>query len=323
MPELENQSTTPEPETDNQELGTTKSLFGENEDQIGEDPYPEFQPNEHPDEIIEGEEEPAAEEPEVNTPQYYTPEEMRTLSEEEIDTSRIPPEMLPFYKAIQGNYTRKHQALSDAARNFQQSQAAPQKAPATLDEAFQRDPQGTLTEIDNTISELTKEANAKADTDPFGAVKLQNKVLQLQQVKDNYRGKIVQAQQQYHQVEALRSEYLHEVSAIPDFESKHVKLTEFAIKELGYTEQELAALADPVNTGRLAAKFVKSLNAMYDKVHGASDSAQTKQVKTTPQPFLRTSGGGQPQPAAPNMGKLFRQAKESGDWTRYLRAKGY
>lgn len=320
MPDLENKPT-PEPDTDNQDVGTTTSLFGTPEDE----PTEEFEPAIEPDQIIEGEDAADAGEPAVEgAPAPYTVEEMRSLSEEEIDTTRIPPEMLPFYKAIQGNYTRKHQALAEAARSMQQVQAQPpQREPASLDEAFERDPARVLNEIDKSIEDLTREANNKADADPFGAVKLQNKVLQLNQLKDNYRGRIFQAQQQFQQVEALRTGYLQDVAQIPDFESKHLRLTDFAVNELGYTEQELALLADPVRTGRLAGKFVKSLNAMYDKLHGVSDSAQNKQVKGTPPPLLRTSGGAPPTSSQPNMSKLFKQAKTSGDWTGYLKAKGY
>ena len=45
-------------------------------------------------------------------PQYYTKEEMQELGLEKLDPKRIPPELVPFYKSMQADYTRKTQALA-------------------------------------------------------------------------------------------------------------------------------------------------------------------------------------------------------------------
>lgn len=62
---------------------------------------------------------------EVVTPQepqtnYYTPEEMKTLQVDGIDTSRIPPEMVPLYQAMQAPITRKSQELSEQMKTLEQ-----------------------------------------------------------------------------------------------------------------------------------------------------------------------------------------------------------
>ena len=57
--------------------------------------------------------------PETN---YYTPEELRTLQVDGIDTSRIPPEMQPLYQAMQAPITRKSQELSEQMRTLEQGQ---------------------------------------------------------------------------------------------------------------------------------------------------------------------------------------------------------
>ncbi len=54
---------------------------------------------------------------------YYSPEEMRTLQVDGIDTSRIPPEMQPLYQAMQAPITRKSQELSEKMKGLEQGQA--------------------------------------------------------------------------------------------------------------------------------------------------------------------------------------------------------
>lgn len=46
----------------------------------------------------------------------YTPEEIREIGLEKLDPKRLPPELLPYYKSLQGDYTRKTQQLADERR---------------------------------------------------------------------------------------------------------------------------------------------------------------------------------------------------------------
>lgn len=48
----------------------------------------------------------------------YTPQEMRALDWEQVDTSRIPPEQMPFYKSMQAAFTKKRQAQADELRKL-------------------------------------------------------------------------------------------------------------------------------------------------------------------------------------------------------------
>ncbi|WP_457641451.1 hypothetical protein [Persephonella sp.] len=43
---------------------------------------------------------------------YYTAEEMKELGIDKLDPNKIPPELIPFYKSMQADYTRKTQALA-------------------------------------------------------------------------------------------------------------------------------------------------------------------------------------------------------------------
>ena len=49
-------------------------------------------------------------------PKYYTPEEISELGLEKLDPNRLHPELVPFYKSMQADYTRKTQALAEERR---------------------------------------------------------------------------------------------------------------------------------------------------------------------------------------------------------------
>ena len=51
---------------------------------------------------------------------YYTPEEMRELSVDDINTSKIPPEMQALYKAMQAPITKKNQELAEKRKALEQ-----------------------------------------------------------------------------------------------------------------------------------------------------------------------------------------------------------
>jgi len=73
-------------------------------------------------------EETGTEEPE-GQPQY-TPEEIREIGLDKLDPKRLPPELLPYYKSLQGDYTRKTQQLADERRILEAAKAKGQAEPA-------------------------------------------------------------------------------------------------------------------------------------------------------------------------------------------------
>lgn len=66
--------------------------------------------SEETDESDEGEEK--------NGKTFYTNDEMRSLDWSKIDTSRIPPELQPFYKSMQASYTKKRQSEVEELRKL-------------------------------------------------------------------------------------------------------------------------------------------------------------------------------------------------------------
>lgn len=65
------------------------------------------------------------------TDRPYTPEEIRAMGIDKLDPSRLPPELLPFYKSMQAGFTRKMQELADERRILRaaEGETVPPKEP--------------------------------------------------------------------------------------------------------------------------------------------------------------------------------------------------
>ena len=66
-----------------------------------------------------GEQPEGQEETKEEKPDYYTPEEIRELGIDRLDPNRIPPELLPWYKSMQADYTKKTQALAEERKTVE------------------------------------------------------------------------------------------------------------------------------------------------------------------------------------------------------------
>lgn len=104
---------------------------------------------------------------EPQAPSYYTPEEMRTLQVDGIDTSRIPPEMVPLYQAMQSPITRKSQELSQKLKTLGQGQTPPQE---TQQPNVPQQPQGPSIDemaVDVTLNKLGLQAKPEPWEDGY------------------------------------------------------------------------------------------------------------------------------------------------------------
>ena len=82
------------------------------------------------------------------TQQPYTPEEVKEIGIEKLDPNRIPPELQPFYKSMQADYTRKTMAIKDKERalqtlQLQQQPVKPQTPPTAPESLTQGNAQAT------------------------------------------------------------------------------------------------------------------------------------------------------------------------------------
>jgi len=117
-------------------------------------------------------------------PTYYTPEEMKTLQVDGIDTSRIPPEMRALYQAMQSPITRKSQELSQMKRDLEQGQNAPLQEPTQSQQQNQASQQPSVDEVvvNHTLQKLGLKEKPDVWEDGY-----ENYVLELADTRRDYR----------------------------------------------------------------------------------------------------------------------------------------
>ncbi|MEW6096762.1 MAG: hypothetical protein AB1567_09595 [bacterium] len=207
----------------------------------------------------------------VETPEgksYYTPEEMGNLDPAKVDTSRIPPEHLPFYKAMQSGWNEKYMSLAEERRTFKKEQEAfkaqqAQSQPKSLEEAYFQNPAEVLAYLDSQIGVKQQEG----DIDE--ANRLINAKLNLIAKRQEYTESMLKQREEEGRIVA-------DIKAqIPDFEIKASKIGEFAKKELGLTEDDILTLTNP-RLGKTAVRIITAINKIYD-LHNADKNLQKKE----------------------------------------------
>ena len=134
---------------------------------VEDDEQPEGTPNEQQ----QAQQPPTGEQP---GKQFYSPEEMRTLDFEQIDTSRIPPEMVPVYKALQASYTRNNQQVVEMRKQLEaqatmRQQQVPQPAPQQQVAPEPPNPKAYYEKL-NAVAQKSVEANLQEKYDEFNPV---------------------------------------------------------------------------------------------------------------------------------------------------------
>lgn len=229
----------------------------------------------------------AAKQPATETPekQYYTAEEMRNLDPTKVDTSRIPPEQLPFYKSLYANWNRKYEELAEERKSLGQPMP-----PRTPDEAFARDPMGFMYSLDMLLMQKKRELlgvnEYESEETAKNALRLKSDINQLEEGKITYSYKYGETVNRLNAENRLMNDYFTELlREIPDYNDRWQDLTDFAY-ELGYTREELMRQSDPRVVGKNAAiKNVKLLNSHFGKMYperalkGKLDKTATKTAK--------------------------------------------
>lgn len=168
----------------------------------------------------------------------------------------------------QADYTRKTQEIAETRRQLEQSAQVQQQ---TLAEHAQ------LMAIDQQIAQFQGlNWNEVIDKDPVQAMKLQQQFSALQQQRGQVASRIQQAQQWHHeqqraalakQIEAGRAEVARDIKGwSPELARQ---LADYG-KRLGYSEQEVGAIADPRAVKLLHKAF------LYDQM-AAKSAAPPKQ----------------------------------------------
>ena len=100
-----------------------------------------------------------ADAPEPPKEKPYTPDEIRDIGLDKLDPKRIPPELVPFYKSMQGDYTRKTQSLREKEKELEALRAQPPQ-PQTQQPVQPQQPQMTEQEAQDLFFKTAKQRAA-------------------------------------------------------------------------------------------------------------------------------------------------------------------
>lgn len=275
---------------------------------------------EEPEEEVGESSQGLGEERKEGEPFYYTVDEMRALSPDEINTSRIAPEYQSFYKAMQASYTKKYQELADLRKSLEaEKEALKSKEPKSLEEAFMTNPVETVGRINAYIDELESSA-VKADD--IGEIEKAQAYRQQARKIDQYKEELILKRQQLlenklQQDTAISNTYQQVFKVIPDFEKKAPYLEKFAKDTFGFTSEELQLLTDPTNP--MAVKTVIGINRLYDQLN-PTEKLKDNEVKT-PMKVLSPGSGERTSLTKETLLKRARQGGTVEDFAEYLANK--
>lgn len=125
---------------------------------------------------------------------YYTPEEIRALGLDKLDPNKLPPELIPFYKSMQADYTRKTQQAAEI-----------RKAAEKIINNVMSQPLGELPQ--EVVKSITQQADLYVksqlgdDVDEFDSDYIAMKSLAVQELANQYK-KEMQVNQILQQTEA-------------------------------------------------------------------------------------------------------------------------
>jgi hypothetical protein len=258
-------------------------------------------------------------------PQPYTSEEIETILSTEgasLDNKRLTPEGRLLMKSFQRSFDGKFKKISELTKELttfkaekdQQRSAAP---PATLEEAYDRDPRGVINYLNSQIDHLMSE-------DPFAPQNVKE-AEKLRRIKDELRDRsFSQAQDTGRQKETALKIWNRMLEVSP--KTEHAEIERYAVNVLGYDPEELGNDTNPMTAGEGALKTLRLIKASYDQYKrttstaGGQSNIRSKEVRnpTTMEEGAPTRG------RAPvvNMQDLIKQATETGDWSPVFRAKG-
>ena len=245
----------------------------------------------------------------------YTEAEIQEIlkSDGEIDTSRLSPAEQATMKAMQRGFTPKLQEAAELRREVEQLREmvkgqVPEEQPSDIYQAYDQDPEGVLKYVDSKINELAVEGNIP-------------EVRQLEALKYEFNRREIdklKAQRSTQGKEAMLMSAILE--AVPDLATKQGNLREYAINELGYTVEELAAETDPSVAGERAVRNIIRINHAYDK-HQALTSVKKKRVKK-PTPVEKPSNVSVDKPDVDELKQAKEEALKTGNFRSFFEAMG-
>jgi len=259
--------------------------------------------------------------------QYTDDEVLKILDTDgKLDSRRLSPTQKLIQKSFSRYANKGFEQIAAMKRELEgqreQIQTQQQMAipPRSLEEAYDRDPDNVLRFIDQQIAST----NQLAANDPFAA---QQQLINLQMVRNRLVDRAMHTTESRRVANEAATNAVRDVlNAIPDFgPEKQQVLSDFAIKELGYTQEELRKITHPSN-GKLAAQTVKTIHAAWFSKYGEKQQMKktVEAKKVVKRPVVEGASRKDDGKATANvaMSRATKKAIDSGDWTEVLNLKG-
>ena len=268
------------------------------------------------EEVEEDVQEDVVEEPVQKKKEPYTAEEIQDIlkSDGEVDTERLSPAEQATMKAMQRAFTPKLQEAADLRREMEDMKRSiedskPKAEPTDIYQAYDQDPEGVLKYVDSQINEIVQ-----SGTPDLAQIR------QLESLKYDFNRRDLKKFQDNASTQVAQTKHMQEIlTAVPDLATKQGALKDFAINELGYTEQELANETNPSIAGSGAARVISRINTAYDKAQ-ARVTVRRKRVKK-PTNVEKPSANGIEKPTGDTDFKSIKaKASESGNYDDFFAA---
>lgn len=285
---------------------------------------------------------------EVGSPEEvrpYTDEEAQAILEADgkLDSRRLTPAQKLVQKSFERGYTQKFQALAEQQRqlnstmqNFQRMQ---QVSASPLESAYQeykRNPMGVVNDFQNTVDQLTNiyhAQNARQQTEE--AASTLQKIRYLERTLKGFEVRTNQEAKVSENFSTLSADAVKEiVKEIPDYEKEASNIANHVMQNGRMDGRLMEALTNApimdvllkqlgindMSGSQAVRQIVSFANSAY-RLANAGRLAEAK--KTTPAPLAKGGSGlGDGARTNVDMGRLLDDAKKTGNWYQYLKAKG-
>lgn len=221
--------------------------------------------------------------------ELYSAEELKSLSTDELDVNRLPPELQEKYRAMQAPITRRQQELARQQKEWEQ-RTAQAGQPRTPDEAFQKDPVGFMRSLDNVILNLEGHEAELRYSDPEKAAEIAKQVFRAKTARNNYNNAVQDMMGRMTYEQQVSAENIAELTdSIPNYGKRSEELIHFAASK-GIPERDLLELTNPNRVGKVASQFAIKIFNEYFELVNANKKANAKLKKEAPAALVR--GGG-------------------------------
>jgi hypothetical protein len=215
----------------------------------------------------------------------YTDEEFDELHINDMDESRLTPTQKKYFlkaKDLEKGYTKKYEQLAHEKKQYetlsQRTIQTQQPQYADIYEAFDHDSKTVMQNLRQVLAQKKVESPNS------------DEVIRLEMLRDELMERKISQQENNTRLADMSNRVTADVyKAIPDFETKSEKLTEFATTELGLSIDEIKALTNPSIMGPMASKITVAVNKLYD-IKNAGKGLKSKEVKKAPKTEKAGSG---------------------------------